>query len=105
MYSHHDKENIIAEAHRHNVRVHFDYLLTALTIILVKQMTNDHPTIIARILAMADQHEEFSPYFPLFDRARYLAARNNDDERALQIVLEGVTHHLEVLRGDAQKAS
>lgn len=105
MYSRHDKENIVAEARRHGVRVRFDYLLAALTIILVKQMTSDHPAVIARILAMADQHEEFSPYFPLFDRARYLAARNNDDERALQIVLEGVTHHLEVLRGDAQKAS
>lgn len=103
MHSRHDKENLVSELRRHGIRTRFDYLLTTFVVALMDKKARDPQAIITRILTMADQHEEFSPYFPLFDRARYLAARKESDEQAFQVVYEGVTQHVEALANARKK--
>lgn len=94
MYSCHDKDGLISLAHRHGIRMRFDYLITTLVVGLIEKRTSDPQAVIARVLAMADQHEEFSPHFPLFDRARYRAVRDKDAGQALNVVFDGVMQHV-----------
>lgn len=103
MHSCHDKEGLILHAHRHGMRMRFDYLITTLVVGLIEKRTSNPQAIIARILSMADRHDEFSPYFPLFDRARYHAAREKNADDALRVVFEGVTAHVAALAKTRQK--
>ena len=98
MYSSHDKEGLVSEMRRRGIRIRFDYLIATLIVGLIEKRTRNPQSLMARILAMADQHEEFSSHFPLFNRERYRMARAKNDELAMDVVLDGVMQHVEALK-------
>ncbi len=91
-----DTPAVVTHAKQQGIRFRFDHLITTLAVGLIGQRFADPQAVGARLLALADQHEEFSPHFPLFDLARYRAVRTQAPDQALQIVLEGVDRHADV---------
>lgn len=82
----------------HNIKPRYDYVLAGLVMAFVANIA-DRSTIMARILTMADLHQEFSPHYPLFDRDAYVAARaGGNDEKAFGTVVEGVRTRVKSIR-------
>jgi hypothetical protein len=92
IHARHDDPTVFDLLAAQGIQVRFDYLF----VYLARRWTEapaERETTAARLLRLADRHEEFSTHFPLFDQAAYRLARGKDDARAVDIVLEGVARH------------